>query len=103
MPIDISKERLIALCKVPAHVQESTGRRLNIATLYRWRNQGLHGVKLEVCYVLGRPHTSVQALQRFDERVTAAKLAPSVPIVKATQKQVRKAHEAAKKRLSGAK
>ena len=101
--IDPEKERVVAFSKVPAHVEESTGRRMNIATLYRWRNQGLHGVRLEVVYILGKPHTSIEALRRFDELVTAAKMAPTIPMAKATPKQAARAHERAKARLEGSK
>ena len=104
MPINVDVEDMILFSDLPNHLPKKNGKKISLPTCYRWRNTGLEGIRLEVCYIAGIVYTSKQALRRFDERVTAAKLAPNVPMSKATPKQVAKAHEAAKKRLkAGAK
>jgi Protein of unknown function (DUF1580) len=100
--IDSSKEKLMPLNDVPKWYGKLDGRKMALATVYRWRNIGCAGVRLAVCYVGGKPFTSEEALHRFDAAVTAAKQAPSVPMP-ATAKHVAKAHAEAKKRLARAK
>ena len=48
------------------------GRPVNPATLYRWANQGLNGVRLEVIRIGGTTCTSKSALQTFFNALTAA-------------------------------
>jgi hypothetical protein len=47
------------------------GRKVHIATLYRWADPGLRGVRLETLRVGGTLCTSRQALQRFFDRLSA--------------------------------
>jgi Protein of unknown function (DUF1580) len=47
------------------------GARLHVATLHRWRAKGLRGVRLESVRLGGGWYTSVQALERFFERLSA--------------------------------
>jgi hypothetical protein len=46
--------------------------RRNVATLFRWRSPGIRNVKLESMLYGGRRVTSLEALDRFFARVTAA-------------------------------
>jgi hypothetical protein len=46
--------------------------RRNVATLFRWRQRGIRNVKLETMMYGGRRVTSLEALDRFFARVTAA-------------------------------
>jgi hypothetical protein len=46
------------------------GKRVNVATLYRWASHGCRGVKLETIQIGGTRCTSVEALQRFFEALT---------------------------------
>jgi hypothetical protein len=46
------------------------GKRVHIATLHRWANDGYRGVTLEVIRVGGTLCTSREALQRFCEALT---------------------------------
>ena len=39
------------------------------ATLYRWAKDGLHGIKLETIQIGGTLCTSLEALQRFFEKL----------------------------------
>jgi hypothetical protein len=49
------------------------GKKTALTTLWRWTNVGIKGVLLETIYVGAVRCTSRQALQRFFERVTAAR------------------------------
>ena|SRR5688572_4523286 len=48
------------------------GKRIHVATLYRWITYGARGVRLESQLVGRTVVTSREALRRFSERVTAA-------------------------------
>src|SRR5437016_5027474 len=73
MAIDLS-EPLIALAEVPAQrfmPRRRQGRKLNVATVYRWAQQGVRGVRLEVVRVGGTLCTSRAALLDFFRRAAA--------------------------------
>lgn len=53
--------------------------RPSVVTLWRWRNRGVRGVKLETVLIGGRRYTSREALARFSERCTAAADGLTVP------------------------
>lgn len=57
---------------VPKAVELATGERKHPATYHRWRIKGIKGERLETLLVGGRRKTSVEAVLRFVERVTAA-------------------------------
>jgi len=62
--IDIYKEELIKLTDAvtefgPFHDE------LDLSTLYRWKNTGCNGVKLETVKVAGKRYTSTEAIERF--------------------------------------
>jgi Protein of unknown function (DUF1580) len=46
------------------------GKRVNVATLYRWSSHGCRGVRLETIQIGGTRCTSLEALQRFFDRLT---------------------------------
>jgi hypothetical protein len=73
--IDVGNEQIVTF----AEAARSLPGRPNITTLWRWRNRGVRGVKLEVACVGGRTYTSREALARFLERVTAAKNGEPIP------------------------
>jgi hypothetical protein len=70
-----------------------------VATLYRWAQTGIRGIRLETIMVGGTRCTSTEALQRFFDMITAAcePVAPSLP-----PKPRRKQIEAAERRLAKA-
>ncbi len=68
MSIEMSCETLLTL---PAAAKALPGRP-HVSTLHRWRLRGVHGVQLETVLVGGRRYTSVEALERFAARTTAA-------------------------------
>lgn len=64
--IDISAERVLTLTKAAGILpHRRRGSRPHVATLYRWAQRGLRGVRLETLRVGGTLCTSVEALQRF--------------------------------------
>jgi len=101
--IDMTREQLIPFNQLPDHLPKTNGKKINIATLYRWRNNGLHGVKLEVCFVGGKLHSSKEAILRFDIAVTdAVERKHHSPVRQPTKRQANSAHALAKRRLMSA-
>lgn len=71
--IDILAETLVTIPQASAILPaDESGHRPHIATIYRWMQRGIRGVKLETCLVGGKRFTSHEALQRFSEAVTRA-------------------------------
>ena len=67
--IDISTEEVLTFSEACKRIpSRRRGKAPNIATLYRWTNQGIRGVRLEYVMVGGTRCTSVEALQRFFDR-----------------------------------
>ena len=75
--IDIRTEQLITFAQA-ARLRPAgrLGRPTSPSTVYRWATRGLHGCRLEAIRVGGRSFTSVEAVQRFAERLTAGSVAP---------------------------
>ncbi len=109
----IFDEKLFPLIDLPKHLPKKRGKRLSKATPYRWKSVGLAGVKLEVAYIQGEAHTSLEAVDRFNRAVTEAKTKEAVGVSmttpndkrtteavgEMTDKQVQAAHQRAKERL----
>ena len=53
------------------------GRKLNVATVYRWTDRGIRGIRLECTQVGGTRATSVEALERFFARLAGNEPAPA--------------------------
>lgn len=70
--------------------------RPNVATLWRWRTAGIHGIKLETFLCGGRRMTSREALSRFFAATTAA--ADGEPIRSETPRHRERAIDRAEKR-----
>ena len=92
--IDVDKEKLITL----AQATKILPGRPNITTVWRWRNRGVRGVTLETVLSGGRRFTSIEALRRFQERVTAA--ADGEPVRSETPAQRQRAIDRAEKRAA---
>lgn len=72
--IDLTTEELILFSDLPKHLpKQPSGKKLHLSAAYRWKNQGICGVRLETIFVAGSRYTTKQALNRFWHRVTAAK------------------------------
>ena len=92
--IDPQTESLVSITEAA----KSLPGRPNITTIWRWRNRGVRGVKLETILSGGRCFTSVEALRRFQERVTAA--ADGAPVPTETPRQREHAIDRAEKRAA---
>lgn len=76
--IDISREQLIPLAEAARKLPSSRrGKKVHVATIFRWHKHGSRGVRLECVRVGSSLMTSVEALQRFVERLSAAQEAGS--------------------------
>jgi hypothetical protein len=90
--IDPTTETLISL----ANAAKSLPGRPNVTTIWRWRNRGCRGVRLETVLSGGRRYTSIEALRRFQNRVNAA--ADGEQPTSATPKQRERRIERAERR-----
>ncbi|MCA9235682.1 MAG: DUF1580 domain-containing protein [Planctomycetales bacterium] len=82
-----------ATMPVASAVERVTGNRPHPATLFRWRQGGRHGVRLETLLVGGRRQTSVEAVRRFIQQTTAVANGGE-PTASPTQKRRREHGEA---------
>lgn len=101
--IDILLEETFTLLEAAKHLPcRRKGKRPNVATLYRWAQTGCRGVRLETICIGATRCTSMEALQRFFDGVTAA--SEHRPTTQAPRMTVarRKQIEAAEKRLAKA-
>ena len=90
--IDIQAEEVVSLTDATKHLpKRRAGKRPHVATLYRWAQQGIRGVKLETIQVGGTLCTSLEALQRFCERCTDPSIRPSSPASKSREREIKKA------------
>ena len=64
--IDLKSERTVPLNKAPQFVPGHP----HLSTIWRWYLRGVRGVKLETLVVGGRRFTSVEAIERFCERLS---------------------------------
>ena len=69
--IDISCEEILSLNEAAGRLpRRRKGSKPHVSTLYRWAQRGVKGVRLEVLQVGGTSCTSLEALQRFFERLS---------------------------------
>lgn len=72
--IDIKKEKVLSFAEICLLLpRRRAGRASHPATLYRWANPGLRGIKLETIQVGGTLCTSLEALQRFFNQLSCQK------------------------------
>ena len=104
MTIDIHRETLVAIKKIPDHVPRNSrsGKKVNLATAWRWQQRGCRGIRLESILVGGQRYTSLEALQRFAEATTAVADGSSPTDASTTPAAARKAHEKACRELDDA-
>lgn len=84
MPIDITCETIVSLSAASKLKQlplRRAGKRIHTATLFRWCIAGCRGVKLEWIQVGGSRCTSIEALQRFFDRLTAQSTPGTPPAI----------------------
>ncbi len=85
MSIDIFNEQVISLPEARARLP----RRPNMSTIFRWQLNGVRGIRLETFLQGGRRYTSVEALERFLQRINGDRIATPA-ISAATEKKNRK-------------
>jgi len=66
---DILSERVIPISEAPQHVPG----RPHTATIWRWYQRGISGVKLETFLAGGKRFTTIEAIQRFILASTVAR------------------------------
>jgi len=66
------QSRQVRLSTVPLIIEQRTGDKPPIATVYRWVNEGLRGVKLRTAFVGGHRRTSETWLDEFFSGISAA-------------------------------
>lgn len=99
--IDTTIEQAIPLSVAARQVpNRNGGRGICAATIWRWAQRGLKGVRLETVMVGGLRMTSVEALGRFFAASTAA--ADGTPLPARTSAQRERAIAAAEKELAAA-
>lgn len=87
------------LLSINEAAREAPGRP-HIATVWRWINRGVRGIKLETVMIGGRRFTSREALEQFFARLTAASAGEPLPI--RTSRQRRRDIERAERELAEA-
>lgn len=66
--IDLQAETIISIAEAPRHIPG----RPSLATVWRWVLNGTRAGKLDSILIGGRRFTSVEAIQRFADKSTAA-------------------------------
>ena len=101
--IDISSEKLLTPAEIAQHIpRRRAGKKCNVATIHRWFVDGVRGIKLESICVGGTKCSSVAALQRFFDELTAQSEGQPVQQPQRITKARRKQIEAAERRLEKA-
>lgn len=68
--IDLSNETVLSLTEAARHLPTGrNGKQVHRATVFRWAQRGVRGVRLETIQIGGTKCTSFEALQRFCERL----------------------------------
>lgn len=98
--IQTQSEQLIRISEVPSLLPKRHGRKTHVASVYRWIKAGLSGVRLESVYVGGIQYSSLEALERFCQRVTEVKTGLAVQPNSARRSSA--AHERAMRELDEA-
>ena len=92
--IDISSECVLTLTEAAKRLpRRRAGKRPHVATLYRWAQRCLRGVQLETIQVGGTLCTSLEALQRFCERLTDPNVQPTQRASAERQRSIRTAEK----------
>jgi hypothetical protein len=68
--IDVRTETLVPLSELPSHLPHRNGRKVSVATVYRWSLAGVRGVRLETLQCAGAKVCSLEAVQRFFDELT---------------------------------
>lgn len=77
MTVNLVSEKVVTFAEVPrlGCIPRRRGdRRLHVSTIHRWHLRGIRGIHLEAIRVGGTLCTSVEAMQRFFERLAAPRV-----------------------------
>jgi hypothetical protein len=75
--VPLENEQLLSLSEAARRLPPGRlGKPTHVRTLLRWGLKGLRGVHLDLARLGGRWVTSVEALERFSARLTAAQSVP---------------------------
>ena len=101
--IDIQIETIFLLAELPDHAPHRNGRKMHRATGFRWASRGCRAangeqIRLETLKTPTGLITSVEALQRFYERLSTG----DGEVITRTSVQRRRAHEQAERELDAA-
>ncbi len=105
MAIDITTEQIITLTeatRLSCFRPRRRGRGLSLQTIYRWTLHGCRGVVLESVQVGGTRVTSVEAIERFVERLSASRGLPGAQSAPRTTGQRERAVARAEQELEAA-
>lgn len=90
--IDLTNENVLSFADAAERLsRRRAGKKPHVATLYRWAMRGCRGVKLETLRVGGTLCTSVEALQRFCERLSNPTSTTLPPTAKSRERQIAQA------------
>lgn len=72
--LDVSLETIINLHNAAGYMRRRfhEKKRPHLATVYRWTTRGLQGIVLESVQIGGKRYTSLEAIQRFIERLSSS-------------------------------
>jgi len=92
--INLQSETVLSFPDAANHLpRRRKGKKPHIATFYRWAMRGCRGIKLETIRVGGTLCTSIEALQRFCERLSNPE-SPRPRTTKVRERQIAQAeHE----------
>ncbi len=97
--IDIQSESVVSLADAVRYVPKRRGgKKVHISTLFRWSTCGCRGQKLETIQAGATRCTSVEALQRFFNRLSGSLIETSQP----PTRQRKRDYEADAKKLVAA-
>ncbi|TWU44143.1 hypothetical protein Q31b_16790 [Novipirellula aureliae] len=103
MAIDVFNEEVVSLSEATKRLPKvRNGKKLHLSTLFRWAqagkiaNDGMR-VRLETIQVGGTKCTSLEAMQRFFDRLTGKVEVVTPPSI--THREQRRRHERAMKEL----
>ena len=68
----LRNEDLVTFSQAAARLPAFNGRRIHASTFWRWVTKGVGGVQLEARRLGGRYVTSLEAIERFSERLADA-------------------------------
>lgn len=106
MAIDVFKEEVISLFEAAKRLPRvRNGKKLHLSTLFRWAQRGKRSndgmqIRLETIQVGGTKCTSLQALQRFFDRLTGDQKVITPPSI--TQREAQRRQEQAMRELEEA-